>query len=256
MWGLLMSRQQGDRPCTRSVAPSTGSSRLRSSRAANGAAARPTTSASCGRARPPSQRLTTDRHYFARPSRTLFNDIRTYFPMSAQLHVYRVVDRYMTFAGRYLATRPSAVMELTGRRQDCRATTRKGTPCQRVPLPSNGYCPSHQHLAETEEVRPGGLSVAQAHYASAATSERRRSVVACGSASSGWESWARAWPRTCAAPASTSRSGTAPRETARAWSETNGGARRRLARATPRSRRRRGHHHGRRRRPGGGGAAR
>ena len=50
------------------------------------------------------KRLTTDRHYFARPSRTLFNDIRTYFPMSAQLHVYRVVDRYMTFASDYLAT--------------------------------------------------------------------------------------------------------------------------------------------------------
>jgi hypothetical protein len=97
-------------------------------------------------------RLATDRHYFARPSRTLFNDIRAYFPMSAQVHVYRVVDRYMTFAGDYLATRPTAVMELTGQKQDCRATTRKGTPCQRMPLPHNGYCPSHQHLAETEEV--------------------------------------------------------------------------------------------------------
>jgi hypothetical protein len=97
-------------------------------------------------------RLTHDRHYFAKPSRTLFNDIRIYFPMSAQERVYQVVDRYLSFAARYLATRPTAVMELTGRRQDCRATTRKGTPCQRVPLPSNGYCPSHQHLAETEEV--------------------------------------------------------------------------------------------------------
>ena len=37
-------------------------------------------------------------------------------------------------------------------RLDCRATTRKGTPCRRMPLPRNGYCPSHQHLAETEEV--------------------------------------------------------------------------------------------------------
>jgi hypothetical protein len=98
------------------------------------------------------KRLTTDRHYFARPSRTLFNDIRAYFPMAAQLHVYRVVDRYMTFAADYLATRPTAVMELTGQKLDCRATTRKGTPCQRMPLPHNGYCPSHQHLAETEEV--------------------------------------------------------------------------------------------------------
>jgi len=97
-------------------------------------------------------RLTTDRHYFARPSRTLFNDIRAYFPMSAQLHVFRVVDHHMRFASDYLATRPTAVMELTGQKLDCRATTRKGTPCQRMPLPVNGYCPSHQHLAETEEV--------------------------------------------------------------------------------------------------------
>src|SRR5687768_15219615 len=59
-------------------------------------------------------RLATDRHYFARPLRTLFNDIRTYFPMSAQLHVYRVVARYRSFASEYLASRPTAVMELTG----------------------------------------------------------------------------------------------------------------------------------------------
>jgi hypothetical protein len=97
-------------------------------------------------------RLATDMHYFAKPTKTLFNDIRIYFPISAQERVYQVVDRYLSFAAEYLATRPTAVMELTGRRQDCRATTRKGTPCQRVPLPSNGYCPSHQHLAETEEV--------------------------------------------------------------------------------------------------------
>jgi hypothetical protein len=97
-------------------------------------------------------RLATDRHYFARPSRTLFNDIRSYFPMSAQLRVFRVVDCYMTFASDYLASRPTAAMELTGQRLECRATTRKGTPCQRMPLPHNGYCPSHQHLAETEEV--------------------------------------------------------------------------------------------------------
>jgi hypothetical protein len=97
-------------------------------------------------------RLATDRHYFAHPSRTLFNDIRAYFPMAAQVHVYRVVDRYLSFAGEYLATRPTAVMELTGKKQECRATTRKGTPCQRMPLPQNGYCPSHQHLVEPEEV--------------------------------------------------------------------------------------------------------
>ena len=30
------------------------------------------------------ERLATDRHYFAKPARTLFNDIRPYFPMGAQ----------------------------------------------------------------------------------------------------------------------------------------------------------------------------
>ena len=29
------------------------------------------------------ERLATDRHYFARPVRTLFNDIRCLFPMDA-----------------------------------------------------------------------------------------------------------------------------------------------------------------------------
>ena len=39
------------------------------------------------------ERLATDWHYFAKPTKTLFNDIRIYFPMSAQLRVYKTVDR-------------------------------------------------------------------------------------------------------------------------------------------------------------------
>jgi hypothetical protein len=96
-------------------------------------------------------RLATDRHYFARPSKTLFNDIRIYFPMSAQHLVYRVVDSHLSLARQWFETQPAAGFDLMGNRLECRATTRKGTPCQRVPLPHNGYCPSHQHLAETEE---------------------------------------------------------------------------------------------------------
>ena len=34
------------------------------------------------------ERLVGDRHYFARPARTLFSDIRSYFPMSAQSRVW------------------------------------------------------------------------------------------------------------------------------------------------------------------------
>jgi hypothetical protein len=98
------------------------------------------------------ERLATDRHYFARPARTLFNDIRPYFPMSAQARIYHVIDRYIACADEFLARQPMTGYDLAGNPLQCRATTRKGTACQRMPLPHNGYCPSHQHLAETEEL--------------------------------------------------------------------------------------------------------
>lgn len=97
-------------------------------------------------------RLATDRHYFARPERTLFCDIRSYFPMSAQAEVHRVVTRYVRYAQQFLAEHPhEAYTAVSGAPPQCRATTRKGSACQRTPLPHNGYCPSHQHLAETED---------------------------------------------------------------------------------------------------------
>jgi hypothetical protein len=97
------------------------------------------------------ERLATDRHYFAKPARTLFNDIRFCFPMSVQAKVWRVVTAYIAAAESYLDSLPQAGCDVNGNPLACRATTRKGTACQRVPLPHNGYCPSHQHLAETEE---------------------------------------------------------------------------------------------------------
>ena len=98
------------------------------------------------------ERLATDRHYFARPAKTLFTDIRAYFPMSAQPRVLRVVERYLAFADEFLRRLPQNGFDAYGNPLQCRASTRKGTPCQRMPLPHNGYCPSHQHLAETEEI--------------------------------------------------------------------------------------------------------
>ena len=97
------------------------------------------------------ERLATDRRYFAHPSRTLFCDIRAYFPMSAQARVLRVIDLYLTLADEFLCRLPQNGFDAYGNPLQCRASTRKGTPCQRMPLPHNGYCPSHQHLAETEE---------------------------------------------------------------------------------------------------------
>jgi hypothetical protein len=98
------------------------------------------------------ERLATDRHYFAHPSRTLFSDIRAYFPMSAQPRVLHVVERYLQFADDFLRSQPQNGYDMYGHPLQCRASTRKGTPCQRMPLPHNGYCPSHQHLAETEDL--------------------------------------------------------------------------------------------------------
>jgi hypothetical protein len=98
------------------------------------------------------ERLAIDRHYFAKPSRTLFYDIRAYFPMSSQLRVLRVIELYLACADEFLRRLPQNGFDAYGNPLQCRASTRKGTPCQRMPLPQNGYCPSHQHLAETEGI--------------------------------------------------------------------------------------------------------
>lgn len=90
------------------------------------------------------ERMAADRHYFAHPSRTLFGDIRAFFPMGSQVRVRTVVEYYLELADEFVRSQP--------RSAPCRASTRRGTPCQRTPLPHNGYCPSHQHLADTEHV--------------------------------------------------------------------------------------------------------
>jgi hypothetical protein len=96
------------------------------------------------------ERLATDRHYFARPARTLFKEIRWYFPLSSQLRVLRVTERYLALVDEFVRSLPNNGLDVHGNPLQCRASTRKGTPCQRMPLPHNGYCPSHQHLGETE----------------------------------------------------------------------------------------------------------
>jgi hypothetical protein len=104
------------------------------------------------------KRLATDRNYFAKPARTLFSDIRTYFPVSCQEQVYGVINRYMTLIDEYFASLPAAGCDAEGNPVQCRAMTRKGTACQRTPLASNGYCPSHQHLAHTEHEEAHALA--------------------------------------------------------------------------------------------------
>jgi hypothetical protein len=97
------------------------------------------------------ERLATDRHYFAHPVRTLFNDVRSLFPISAQLRAYRVIERYMLEAVQYVDTQARDGVTFDGSPVRCHATTRKGSSCQRIPLPGNKYCPSHKHLEEPRE---------------------------------------------------------------------------------------------------------
>lgn len=94
------------------------------------------------------ERLATDRHYFARPARSLFRAVRFYFPISLQVRVYRVIEHHMRLAAEFVERHEREGLSLDGKPLSCHASTRKGTPCQREPLPGNKYCPSHKHLEE------------------------------------------------------------------------------------------------------------
>jgi hypothetical protein len=98
------------------------------------------------------ERLAMDRHYFANPVKTLFKDVRHFFPIGDQLHVYRVCERHMRLATEFVDTQLRAGTTFDGSPVCCHASTRRGTACARVPLPGSKYCPSHKHLDEEFEV--------------------------------------------------------------------------------------------------------
>jgi hypothetical protein len=90
-------------------------------------------------------RLARDPQYFAKPDRALFQDIRRYFPITAQAEVAWAVTEGVGAAVEFIEDQIEAGA-FDGGVPRCRATTRKGKPCQRTPLPDRDYCPSHQHL--------------------------------------------------------------------------------------------------------------
>jgi hypothetical protein len=91
------------------------------------------------------ERLATDPLYFAHPDRALFQDIRRHFPITAQAEVAWAVHEGIGAAVAFIEEQVESGA-LDGGAARCRATTRKGKPCQRTPLPDRDYCPSHQHL--------------------------------------------------------------------------------------------------------------
>jgi hypothetical protein len=96
------------------------------------------------------RRLTYDRRYFRRPARWLFREIRPHFSMCDQLFVWQVVETNIHLALEYLASLPEGT-EIDGVPVHCHAYTRRGTACERTPLPGRDYCPSHKHLEENFE---------------------------------------------------------------------------------------------------------
>jgi hypothetical protein len=98
------------------------------------------------------ERLVCDRRYFARPAKTLFSEVRDHFALAEQVRVYMVIERHINMVEEFLDSLPADVT-LDGQQRNCLASTRKGTPCQREPLPGMDYCPSHKHLEESFEVR-------------------------------------------------------------------------------------------------------
>jgi hypothetical protein len=91
------------------------------------------------------ERLAVDPQYFARPDRALFQDIRRFFPITAQAQVAWAVREGVGAAVGFIEQQIEAGA-LDGGVARCKATTRKGKACQRTPLPERDYCPSHQHL--------------------------------------------------------------------------------------------------------------
>ena len=95
------------------------------------------------------ERLAADPHYFAKPDRALFQDIRRYFPITAQAQVAWAVNEGVAAAVAFIEEQIEAGA-FDGGVPRCHATTRKGKPCQRTPLPERDYCPSHQHLERSK----------------------------------------------------------------------------------------------------------
>src|SRR3954470_1226300 len=95
------------------------------------------------------QRLAADPHYFANPDKTLFQDIRRYFPITVQAQVAWTVTKGVGAAVGFVEEQMESG-GLGGGVARCHATTRKGKPCQRTPLPERDYCPSHQHLERSK----------------------------------------------------------------------------------------------------------
>ena len=80
-----------------------------------------------------------------------------------------MIERHVALASEYVDTQARSGVTFDGSPLCCHATTRKGTSCQRVPLPASKYCPSHKHLEEELTTHGGVKSL---HLGSASPGRR------------------------------------------------------------------------------------
>ena len=99
------------------------------------------------------ERLTTERELFRRAERRLFQDVRWCFPLSRQARVWTLIAAWVPGVDAEVESLRRAGVDVFGNPLRCPVFTRRGTPCERAPLPKNGYCPSHQHLVVVDELQ-------------------------------------------------------------------------------------------------------
>ncbi len=97
-------------------------------------------------------RLASDHRHFARPTQTLFREVRDHFALRDQVRVYLVIQRCVEMTIAFIESLPEDVTP-DGKPRQCPASTRQGTPCQREPRPGREYCPSHRHLEDLFSTR-------------------------------------------------------------------------------------------------------
>jgi hypothetical protein len=98
------------------------------------------------------ERLASDRAHFARPTRTLFREVRIHFPIERQWRVYAVIRRHLELAAAYVDQVQAEGRLPDGSTTHCPATTRRGAPCRREPVPGLRHCPSHRHMEEVQHL--------------------------------------------------------------------------------------------------------
>ena len=95
--------------------------------------------------------LALDRHYFAKPVKTLFNDVRHFFPWASSSACTGCAGSTWRWP-RSVDSRLRTGTTFDGSPARCHARTRRGSPFRRVPSPGRKYCPSHKHLDDVATV--------------------------------------------------------------------------------------------------------